>query len=435
MIGSKLLTSSALVVSLALAACTTTAPVVIPQATGDSRYLTDPRTGYPSQLTPAMSQRFDAGWAAVLSGDLAGASAAFAEIRRREPAYLPARLADAAIAFEEGDPARAASITAEVLARTDYPAARLYRAEGQLRSGQLEEAYLSYQALAAETGATSTTIDRSRQVADRLFDDLMGRVTASRNDEEAIALLRRVLTLRGDASAARVQLVNRLISIRKFDEARRQLEPLIQAKQMDREVQESLVEIEVGKGRYQDAITRLEKLARSSSGHNYDQRLEEIKQKWNDANLPPQYHAALASSAVRRSDVAVLLYWKVPAVRFASNLSEPPIAIDISQTAGREEMVRALALRLFTVDSITRRADPDRIVTAASFGRILTRINVVRGLPCAADAYQDPAESTRAAKLISACGLPFPGTGDEALSGAATASILDRILDLAGSAK
>ena len=84
--------------------------------------------------------------------------------------------------------------------------------------------------------------------------------------------------------------------------------------------------------------------------------------------MPAHYRAAADSLAVTRSDFAVLLYWTVPSVRFAQNLGTPQIAVDIEDVAGREEIIRALALGLYDVDPVTRRQFWDLIYYAADKG-------------------------------------------------------------------
>ena len=89
---------------------------------------------------------------------------------------------------------------------------------------------------------------------------------------------------------------------------------------MDRpEVQEALAEIDVGKGRYQQAINRYERLTRRDREGRYARRLQQIKEQFAAANMPPQYMRALEAESITRADLAVLMYWKVTAVRFAAS--------------------------------------------------------------------------------------------------------------------
>ena len=224
-------------------------------------------------------------------------------------------------------------------------------------------------------------------------------------------------------------LVDRLISAGKFDDARRQVEPLVdRARPNPPEVEAALAEIDFGKGRYQEAIERLEPLARSDPAR-YAARLEEVKQRWSETNMPPRYHRALASPALTRAELAVLLYWKLPFVRFAKNLSQPPIAIDISEVEGREEFVRALALRFYDVDPVTRAAYPYRTVSTDSFTRLAGRLLVLGGTPTCAASIPNESDSASARSMLRACDIPVASLRDPSVTGKTAGEVLDAIAD------
>jgi hypothetical protein len=161
-----------------------------------------------------------------------------------------------------------------------------------------------------------------------------------------------------------------------------------------------LAEIDVGRRRYQEAIVRYDRLARRTKEPRYARRLDEIKEEWSMANMPPQYRQALESSALTRSELAVLLYWTVPSIRFAQNLGSPPIAIDIENVAGREEIIRAIAIGLFDIDPVTRRVSPFRTVTAERLSRHLARVLQLRGASCTRGVASE--------KVLSACNVTDP---------------------------
>ena len=64
-------------------------------------------------------------------------------------------------------------------------------------------------------------------------------------------------------------------------------------------------------------------------------------------------------------------------------LPSPPIAIDIADVPGRDEIIRAIQLGLYEVDSVTRRVSPFRPITTASLARHAARLLALRGAPCA----------------------------------------------------
>ena len=80
-----------LIATAFFAACATvpSAPIVItPQ--GEDRYLVDPRVGFTSAVPPAVDRRFDNIWRFVQAGQSATVRAGLAELRAKNPAYLPA---------------------------------------------------------------------------------------------------------------------------------------------------------------------------------------------------------------------------------------------------------------------------------------------------------------------------------------------------------
>jgi hypothetical protein len=161
-----------------------------------------------------------------------------------------------------------------------------------------------------------------------------------------------------------------------------------------------LAEIEVGRGRYQEAIVRLDRLARRTKDPRYERRLEEIKQEWSAANMPPHFRTALESTALTRAELATLLYWTVPSIRFAQNLGAPPIAVDIEEVEGRDEMIRAIALGLYDVDPVTRRVGPFRQISAGRLSALLARVLMLRAATCARGLTSD--------RVLAACGVTDP---------------------------
>ncbi|MFZ2490848.1 MAG: tetratricopeptide repeat protein, partial [Thermoanaerobaculia bacterium] len=375
-----------LVTALALlaASCADTAappPTVVP--TGEDLYLIDPRTGSTTPTTQSIEKRFDAAWRFFLAGNTAEARKRLEDLATRQPAYTPAHLAGAAIDIHERNFERAQATVSRVLeANPNHLAARVYQAELAFRQGQMRQAHALYRDIAALPNAPAFARERVEAAQDAIYTELL-KAAQSAPARDSVPLLREALTFDPAAFEPRMLLVQRLVEEKRFDEARREVEPLLSTAADREEVQVALAEIDAGRGRYQEAIVRYERLARRASDAGYGRRLEEIKLLWSDANMPPQYREAAESTAVTRAQLSVLLYWTVPSVRFAQNLPSPPIAIDIAETPGREEIIRAIALGLYEVDGITRRVNPHRAVTASSLNRVIARLLLTRGAPCA----------------------------------------------------
>jgi len=375
-------------------------PAVVPQ--GDDRYLIDPRTGSTATLAPKVAKQFDAAWQYVLAGNAVEARKHLDEVRKTNPDYVPAFLAEAALAIKESRFEDAGDSVAEALQRApDSIAARVYEAEIALRSGQTRAAYDLYRAVAARPDAPPIANERVAQLQEMIFNELYAAAQAA-SDAEAVRLLREALATNAGATDARILLARKLVAQRQFDEARKELDPLLNTVADRAEIQEMLAEIEVGRGRYQEAIVRLDRLARRTKDPRYERRLEEIKQEWSAANMPSHFRTALDSPALTRAELATLLYWTVPSVRFAQNLGAPPIAVDIEDVQGRDEMIRAIALGLYDVDPVTRRVGPFRQVTAGRFSALLARVLMLRGATCARGLTHD--------KVLAACGVTDPLT-------------------------
>lgn len=414
----NLRTICCLLVTLA-AACTTTVPLPPPPAPEYSGEIVslDPRFG---SAAITASGALAHGLEALDAGLLDEADAHFARAVTQQQGSGIAHLGRAIVAFRKDDLDSAEQHLAAATRNGSWTAADILEAEIAHARGRTEEAISIYRAI-TDPDATSIASTRIEDLERALFDQLFARAGAEAA-APSVETLRRALTL-FDTEPARLLLARRLIELGRYDEARRALDQLqIRGAVDEDQLQELMAEVEVGKGRYQEAIARLEPLARQDPAR-YGARLEEIKRRWSDANMPSQFHAALASDAVTRSELAIIVYWKLPAVRFARNLSEPPIAVDLTYGPGREEMIRALALGLFPVDQVTRTASPGRLVTVDAFERIAARLARLGGIPeCAVPVAGDPGAE------LASCGVPLPQ--GEPLTGADVSRTIDAIAAL-----
>lgn len=393
-----LIAYAALIVAASCAPVDAPPPAVVPQ--GDDRYLIDPRTGAEATLPAAVASKFEAAWRYAMAGNELEAERRLAEIGRTAPDLVPVMLANAALDIKAGRFDDASAAVSEALARSpESLAARVYEAEIAVRRGQTRPALGLYEAIAARPDAPAIAGERVAQLRQTVFNELY-TAAQSAPDAEAARLLREALAIDAGATEARLLLAQKLIAQKQFEEARKELDPLLNTIADRPEIQEMLAEIEVGRGRYQEAIVRYDRLARRTKDPRYSQRLEEIKQEWSAANMPAHFRTALDSLALTRAELATLLFWTVPSIRFAQNVGTPPIAVDIEDVQGREEMVRALALGLYDVDPVTRRVSPFRQVTAGRLSALLARLLASRGAACARGFAHD--------EVLAACGVTDP---------------------------
>ncbi|HXI13121.1 MAG TPA: hypothetical protein VNM92_10830 [Thermoanaerobaculia bacterium] len=414
-----------------LSGCKSAAPVATapPVERVATRALIDPRAG--ATAVPRIAPKFDKAWQAFSEGRIEEAERGFNEILGRTPTYGPATLALAAVRMEQGELDRAQLLIEDVRAVGSAPAAGLYAAELAYLRRDLENAFTLYSRALTELqgGEVAGTKNRLETIRKELFAARLAAARDESSDEKAIRSLRSALVLEQDSRAARTLLVQRLIELKRFDEARRELDPLITGEGSESdEIQQALAEIDAGKGRYQDAINRYERVMRKSPDAPFAGRLNELKQQWTDSNMPRHYQQALDSPSINRANLSVLIYWKLSSVRFAQRLAEPPIAID-TDVAGRDELIRALALRLLPVDPVTRRVEPHRTVTGSNFLRMAARLLSLRGTPACAGGVTEGVEAARASRLLAACGIATDEVrdGDPIVSGRAAAKILERL--------
>jgi thioredoxin-like negative regulator of GroEL len=423
-------TQRLLLAALILAAlrCATNAPPPGPttigvEAQGDDRYLIDPRIGFDRPAPPKVDTRFEGAWHAFQVGDNAGARMVFDQIRKTHPEYLPATLGLAAIDIRDGHFDRATTAVERAQAKvSSYTAADVYAAEIAARQGQLKRAFDLYSKLAAQAAIPDVVKDRYADVRERYFEELSANARSA-TGPDANGLLQEALTINPSARDLRMQLVRNLLAQKNFDEARTTLDPLVNTEADKTDVQEALAEIEVGHGQYEQAIQRYELLARREHDPRFAARLNELKQRWNEENMPPQFRKAMEDEVATRADLAVLLYWKLASIRFAQNVGAPPIAIDVENATGREEIVRAIALGILQVDPVTRRVGPNAPITAAALTRYASRVLVAGGASCARGAPDAHA-------TLAACNVPDVTTTlapDEPVSGRVVSDVVDAL--------
>jgi Tfp pilus assembly protein PilF len=399
------------------------APPISETVRGEDRYLVDPRIGFDKPAPPKVETRFESAWRAFEAGDNAGARMVFDQIRKAHPDYLPAMLGIAAIDIRDGHFDRATMAVERAQAKvSSYTAADVYAAEIAARQNQLKRAYDLYSQLATQIAVPDVVKDRYADIRERYFEELSANARAA-TGPDANRLLRDALMINPAARELRIQLVRNLLAQKNWDEARTTLDPLVNTEADKTDVQEALAEIEVGRGQYEQAIQRYERLAKRERDPRFANRLNELKARWNEENMPAQFRKAVEAEVATRADLAVLLYWKLASVRFAQNVGTPPIAIDVENATGREEIVRAIALGILQVDPVTRRIGPNAPVSAAALTRYAARVLVSRGANCArgtADAH-----ATVAACNVSDVATTLPP--DAPVSGRVVSDVVDEI--------
>ena len=419
------------ILALLTAACATTPPAPPPSPSAQFGTLSvDPRLGYTGASDPAAVRKFDAAMHDLVAGRTAMAKE---KLQAASASHPPARLALAALALEEGDLDGAGRLLSALPESPGWTSAAYYRARLLEVQGELEPALLAYRALSASPTAPAATTDRIAGLEARLFERSFQQALAGSGDT-AIQQLRRALEFRPDSSAARLLLAQRLLEKGDLALARMELDPLLRTAEGDTPaVQATLAEIDAGRKRFEEAITRYEKVVARDSNPQYQARLDEIKQEFARSNMPPRYRTAESSPALTRAELSTLIYWNINAVRFGRPSSDTTIAVDIANVEGREEVIRAIAWGIWNVDPVTRRVDPGRVVTGRNAARALYRVLTLNGLPsCAASAIPDPQQGDGPVAALHACGVDVTNirtAPDAPVSGRWAVAALDKIRD------
>lgn len=422
------------ILALLTAACATTPPVPPPSPSAQFGTLSvDPRLGYTGPSDPGAVRRFDAAMHDLVAGRTATAKQ---KLQAAAAAHPPARLALAALAIEEGDLETAGRLLSALPDVPGWTSAVYYRARLLEARGELEPALLAYRALSASPSAPARTAERIAGLETRLFEESYQEALTT-SGEASIGPLRRALEFRPDSSAARLLLAQRLLENGDLAQARMELDPLLGTAQGDDPaVQVTLAEIDVGRRRFEEAIRRYERVVERDPNPRYRERLDRIKREFALSNMPPRYRTAAASPELTRAQLATLIYWNVNTVRFGRPSADTPIAIDVADVEGREELIRAIAWGIWNVDPVTRRVDPGRIVTGTNAARALYRVLTLGGLPpCAASALPDPQRGDAAVAALRACGVDVANirlAPDAPISGRWAVAALDQIERIGG---
>jgi hypothetical protein len=142
--------------------------------------------------------------------------------------------------------------------------------------------------------------------------------------------------------------------------------------------------------------------------------LEESRFQFQVQNLPEAARRAALSARATRAQMAVLAWWLVPEVRDARVPAAPEVAVDAVDRPESQALVRAIALRFFSVSRETHRVGADQPVTRTEAAAIFRKVALLASgdgpLPdCLAEERPSPAS-------LEKCGI-LPGTASRTLSG------------------
>ncbi|MEM9594001.1 MAG: hypothetical protein AAGD06_07050 [Acidobacteriota bacterium] len=356
-------------VALLLTACTSTdapAPVAPKLPERKLAFLKDPLSGFPLTAEPGFQQRVRDGHRALVRGDDDTALATARSVLETDPGFQPASVLLAQVESFRGRH-RAASETLSPLVEElpGYVPAALLLARSQERAGDVEEAYRGYLKLAPGLPLAASQAD---QLLPAAFDAVAQRL------EDALE--------RGwldDAEASLATLESWAPDDARTWEGRRRLAVADGDREAELTVTRGMVdlvtedqrgillrrlgELEVEVGDPKAGVEVLEELLRQSPEDlALADQIQAAKFIWRLQLLPEEIQDVARRAELSRADLASLLYWLFPGVRYAQ-VNDPPIAADILDRTDRQQILRVLDLGLMHVDERLHRFEPERFAT------------------------------------------------------------------------
>lgn len=389
--------------------------------------LVDPVLGWERGGDP-QARAASVAWEEFREGWIDRAERAWQQLASSPEQFPPALLGLAASAIERVEYDRAESLIARATAGQRWLAADIYSAQLARLRGDIDSAVTILSRAILDPLTPARIRDVYRTVQADYIADLSSRARMSDDPLQRIALLERALETGPISEDDRRLLVRAYLSRNDAARARETLQPLLRTgAAAENETQAVLADIEVAEGNFTAAMRRLERLVEVSNDPRFRKRFDEVKVAWHESTLPPRFHEAVSSPALTREQLAVLLFWKVPAVRFAQQISQPPIAVDLQGVRGREEMVRALALELLSVDRSSRRARPSELIRTSRFIEVAAATTRLSRPVCAS------LPMVNARTLLRGCGIDTSALGenpDDLVEGEAASAILNQIASL-----
>ncbi len=411
----------------------------------DDPYLAAPLAGYPLIAPDELAQRADVTHGDLLRGrGLDEVEAAARELIEGDPGFHPAHVLLAQVEYLRRDD-RAAMERLERVAGElpDYVAAQLLLGRVAERAGDLPSAFEAFSHIAgAGTPPVELAARRAAEIRTRAVEIVLHRLqdeVARGRLEGAEAHLAWLEQWAGDGLETLEGA--RLVAVEKGD-LERELEVVRRLAEATGDrgllIREAELEVEIG-----DVRVGLEKLEVLAERHPEDGRLSEALERakfiWRLQLLPQEVQDVGRQGELDRSDVATLLYWLVPRVRY-SQISNPPIATDILDHPRRDVILRVLNLGLLDVDETLHRFEPEAPATRVMVFRALATLlaGAERELSCLADGSDLELDRSwhSACRLAARCRL-IPEAAEcrpsASISGPEALELFRRTLDLLGS--
>lgn len=314
--------------------------------------LVAPTTGYGEPLDPELAHLVDRAHASLIRGGPPAEALAKAEALARRPSMVaPAAVLAAQAHFVAGDFELALETVAPVAEeRPDYVAAWTVYGRSAERLDRLPVAAWAYGTVADASPLARARLRRIEgEALDRALDEIrdaladgdvdVGRRRLERfqtwapRDDDTLAVVSELAAVLGD-SQLELDLVRRLVA----------------AGRDDRQLRERLATLELEVGDAGRGLEILEEMQREwPDDAEIAGRLQQAQFAWRLQMLPEAARSLDHASPLDRGQLAVLVYWVFPSVRY-QRAAEAVIANDVLDHAHRSEIVRVVNLGLMDID-------------------------------------------------------------------------------------
>lgn len=401
-------------------------------------WLLDPLEGYPQEIDPVRTERLRSAHRALVErSDVAKARSAAAELLEIDPALDPAHVLAAQADFVDGNLREIVNRLLPINDRTPgYLASQLLLGRASEEVGDIPLAYAAYRAVAARN---PQALQRLGELHPRAVEILANRLQEGLRTGNLEEAQKNLSFLQSWAPSEVVTLEGaRAVAVARSDQAAElsAVQALAARQPEDRKLLQRRIELELAVGDPSAGLQIAQDLAaRYPKDPDAARLLESARYRWRLSMLPRSVQEVAAKTDLDRADLAVLLYWLVPNVRYARPASGR-IATDVLDHRHQEEIVRVVNLGLMDVDSTLHRFSPSAPLRRGAALRVLVRTlaSFGQGLTCLGEAERSSAQGAVCTGAAS-CGLLLEGEEclpGAALSGAEAVELIRRTLKLLG---
>jgi hypothetical protein len=342
----------------------------------DRAYLINPLEGYSEQVDSDRRDRLERAWHDLLErADLPGARATATELIDADAKLLPAQVLAAQVDFADGRPVDVVSRLVPVGDRQPaYVASQLLLGRAAEQAGDIPLAYAAFRAIATRN---QLAFQRLGELHPRAMEILANRLQEALRNHQLDAADKTFALLKSWGPAEMVTLEGaRSLAVARGDRAAElaAIKDLAARRPDDRALLERRAELELVVGDPGSGLQIAQDLYdRDPKDPDLAEKLAAAKFRWRLSQLPREVQEVAAKPDLNKGDLAVLLYWLLPNVRYGRP-SSGRIATDILDHPHQEEIVRVVNLGLMDVDSTLHRFSPGTPVRWATALRSLTRV-------------------------------------------------------------